>query len=476
MNNRQATTKYYVSAQANRSGIALLLTLVVLVVLSGIVYSLATRITMRKHRQQYIIDYQKARYACDSGLKYAYTMIPKISLTIKQRTEDFPNLLDFSDIFWMDSQQYEDFRFQWYDRQQELLELDALEEGQPMSQSESPIRNEEYDESLDRPNGEMTDEMMDEDGFDLREMLGGLMGSDEYYDEYDEDWLDPNDIEIPGPYNVQWPYVIEPIEFEMGEAKVKITIEDENAKLPLIWATQGSTKEMDERSEIALETFCSWMQMEDEQIDNLKEQVRETAIHKQFRHTYKPATVTEVVKPKPTKSKTTKGRARRTRTAKPVKRTVKKQRDPAAHAADFAKLIHRSTIDLTELSRQIPEIEGRDESPIKYLALWGSTKVNINAAPRHVLEATFSYGGQAEDIADEIIQLRREEPFKNLKDLEEKMYGFTDSVKQVTPYITTQSEYMTIKVTASYGKAVTTSIAAVRKTGKKFKIIAAFSY
>ena len=113
MNNRQATTKYYVSAQANRSCITLLLTLVVLVVLSGIVYSLATRITMRKHRQQYIIDYQKARYACDSGLKYAYTMIPKISLTIKQRTEDFPNLLDFSDIFWMDSQQYEDFRFQW---------------------------------------------------------------------------------------------------------------------------------------------------------------------------------------------------------------------------------------------------------------------------------------------------------------------------------------------------------------------------
>lgn len=476
MNSQQTTTKYYASVRANRSGIALLLTLVVLVVLSGIVYSLATRITTRKHRQQYIIDYQKARYACDSGLKYAYTMIPKISLGIEQRIEDFPDLPDFSDIFWMDRQQYEDFRFQWYDRQQEQLELDALEEGESRPQSEPPMQDDEYDEYFGRPG----DEMMDEDGFNMREMLSGLMGEDEYYDEYDEDWIDPNDIEIPGPYNVQWPYVIEPIEYEMGEAKVKITIEDENAKFPLIWATQGTAKKMDERSEVALDTFCSWMQMEfegdDSPVKALKKQIRETATYKQFRHAYKAMTVTEVVRPKPTTSKSRSSRRRRTRTAKPVKRTVKKQRDPASHAADFAKLIHRSTIDLTSLSRQIPAIEGRDESPIKYLALWGSTKVNINTAPRHVLEAAFSYGGQAEDIADEIIQLRREEPFKNLKDIEDKMYGFSDSIKQVTPYITTQSEYMTIKVTASYGKAVTTSIAAVRKTGKDFKIIAAFSY
>lgn len=471
MNDRTLTIKCYAKASGNRTGVALLLTLMVLVILTGIVYSISTRITMRKHRQQYIIDYQKARYACDSGLKYAYAMIPTIDMTLKNREEDFPELYDFSDIFWMNREQYDDLRMEWAIKQEEKLELEAMERDQSLQQSETPMRNTGMDEFFDAT----YDRMTGPNNLDYnRNRSRDMMFDDEYG--YGQD---PNKVEIPGPYNVPWPYVIKPLEFKIGDAKIKITIEDENAKFPLIWATQGTEEEMDQRSEIALETFCDWMQMENEQIDNLKEQVLSTATHKQFRHVYKQITVKEVVRPKSVTPKPTSRaikRRRRTFTPKPATRTRRIRRGSEEHASDFAKLMHHSAIDLTELAMQVPDIEARSESPIKYLALWGSSKVNVNTAPRHVLEAAFSYGGQSEEIAAEIIQMRRNKAFTNIEDLKKRLKYFDESIKQVTPYITMQSEYLTIKVTANYGKVTTTSIAAVLKTGKKFKKIAAFSY
>jgi hypothetical protein len=51
----------------SRSGIVLLVTLVLLVVLSALMVTLSTRMSAQRHRNQYIIDYQSARYACDSA-------------------------------------------------------------------------------------------------------------------------------------------------------------------------------------------------------------------------------------------------------------------------------------------------------------------------------------------------------------------------------------------------------------------------
>ena len=63
-----------------------------------------------------------------------------------------------------------------------------------------------------------------------------------------------------------------------------------------------------------------------------------------------------------------------------------------------------------------------------------------------------------------------------MDDMKSRMYQFNDSLKKAEPYITMQSDYLTIKVTASYGKAKTTSIAAIIKTDKSYKTIASFSY
>jgi len=454
MNNKHITTRAGNKSCSSRFGVALLLVLVVLIILSGTVYSICSRIATNKHRQQYIIDYQKARYACDSGLKYAFTLIPEINLTLDPRTEDFPDLYDFSDTFWMDYEQYVQLLIDWLEARTELEAELAAEQG--LEPPEPTFDREELEMLLD-------------------EWDANSIESADY--KYGQE-LD--DVKIEGPYKYEWPNVIEPIEFEIADAKITIKVEDENAKLPLIWATQGNGKQMNKMSEVAIETFCSWMQMEDEQIDNLKDQSLKIAKYKQFQHTYKPITVTETVKRKTTTTKSSsksKATSKRKRpTPKPIKRTVKKQREPEKHAADFAKIIHGSSINLAELATPIPEIEDRVESPMKYMGLWGAPKVNINTAPRHVLEAAFTFGGQAEEIAEEIIQLRREEPFQDMDDMKNRMYQFNDSFKKASPYITMKSEYLTIKVTASYGKAKTTSIAAIIKTDKSYKTIASFSY
>ena len=79
-----------------RSGIVLVMTVIVLVVLVSILYRLGANLSQWKHRQQYVIDYQKARYGCESGLKYALAVIDEIDPnTYVER----PNEPDFSDLF-----------------------------------------------------------------------------------------------------------------------------------------------------------------------------------------------------------------------------------------------------------------------------------------------------------------------------------------------------------------------------------------
>ncbi|HEC02357.1 MAG TPA: hypothetical protein ENI81_02375, partial [Phycisphaerales bacterium] len=58
-------------ARGNRRGVVLLVTLVLLIVLSTLGYTLSSRVAAQRHRNQYIIDYTAARYACDSAVRYA---------------------------------------------------------------------------------------------------------------------------------------------------------------------------------------------------------------------------------------------------------------------------------------------------------------------------------------------------------------------------------------------------------------------
>jgi hypothetical protein len=144
----------------------------------------------------------------------------------------------------------------------------------------------------------------------------------------------------------------------------------------------------------------------------------------------------------------------------------------AAQAKDFSKLMNSSLIDTEMLARPTIISEDRKESALKYMGLWGSTQVNINSAPRHVLETAFAFGGDADKIADEIIKARRQKPFTDIEDLKRRFFRYSDTIEKSRPYITTASNIFSIHVTAASGSAKASAIIVVFKEGDRIKRIA----
>ena len=440
------------AGEGNRRGVVLMLTVVVLVILATICYTLSARLSRLRRRQQYMIDYQKSRYACDSAMKLAMTVMKVVPLSLAARQGE----PDFSDIFMMDHEQFEQFKAEWAERK-------ALEMEMEMEETSDSVP-----------------------AFDTRSLSEGLDPSDPNFSEGVETFMsdtytiDANSIEIPGPYGPQWPLISEPIEFEMGDSSVTIRIEDENAKMPLTWAMTSNIRS-NLLAEDAFVIFCEWMQMDVSEIETLKDQVAEMSKYKRFSLSLKPIIYTERTQvkttPRPTSTRLRTSRSRLSRSSRPTTttRTVKKTRPAIAHATDFAKLLHSSLLDTERLAWAIPNTGYRDESPLKYLALWGSQRVNINTAPRHVLEAAFTFGGDAREIAHEIILMRQEKPIKDIDELKTKLYGYNDSIRKVAPYIMTTSKFFSMKVTARTGVARASSVATIIREGTNVQRIAVLS-
>jgi len=450
-------------------GIALVLTLLVLAILTVVIGILVSRIGIVKHRTQYMIDYQNARYACDSGMKYALAALVEMQVKLADR-KDEP---DFSDVFNMSTAEYKQFLVDW--AQWKISQDQGA--GLMADRSERSTSGGRADKDLmakigsflgglgggsQDPNG-----MLGDDG-------SGSFGVSDM--EYLMD--DPNSLRVPGPYGPPWPYVVEPMEFEIGDAKVRIEICDENAKMPLVWA-MTSDEEARRAAGDAIVLFCEWMQMTPDEIARLRAQLEVLAEKKAFTLTPAAATTTERVAA-PTRAAPVASRSSRLRrstreatgAAGTATTEVRAARSPLAATADFARLLHSSVVDLDMLARPIPDTGKRAESPMKYLGLWGSQQVNINTAPRHVLEAVFAFGGRQVEIADEIIKRRREKPFAAVGDLSRELYAYSTSIRKCEPYITTKSTFLSIHVTAYCGSARAQGVATVIKDGKQVQKIA----
>ncbi|MHC4220943.1 MAG: pilus assembly PilX family protein [Planctomycetota bacterium] len=431
--------------QLNRDGIVLMITLVLLVIISILGYSLTTRMSAQRHRDRYMIDYQVARYACDSALKSAFSSLSSIN----PRPIARPNAPDFSDVFMLSEQEYQDVLDDW-----------ALQIAE-----EQAAKEEEDDDEADEDEEELSTARM------LRDLMSFSGANDiNAFDDPNQysltgDMNEPNSLKIPGPYGPEWPLVSEPVEFEIGSATVTIEIEDENAKYPLCLAmlTDENTKR---EVETSLETFCEWMSLDNEQIDSLKDELKEVSEIKPFKLDFKPVTTTI----RAPSTRTTSG-SRRRRSSRST-RTTKKTTPASVHTADVAQLLHSAIIDTDMLARPTVVSDTRTESTLKYTGIWGSKKVNINSAPRHVLEAVFAIGGDAEDIADEIIRLRREKPFKDFTDLKKDLFRFSDSLEKCEKYIITNSQFFTIRVAATSGIARASAVMAIRKDKKTVDKIA----
>jgi hypothetical protein len=365
-----------------------------------------------------------------------------------------PNEPDFSDLFMLDEEQYRELLAEWNLQNEDTLSAENRwnVEGEFSSPSSADSA----------PN--------DVNGFN------DINGTN-YVSSFD-DSNTPDSPTVRGPYGPLWPFITKPVEFEVGSAKVRIEIEDENAKYPLGWAIMNDKKV--QREAIAgFETFCEWMDVNEVQIDSLKDQLKQISKINPFKVEFK--NISQIVR-QPVTTPTTSSSARRTSRSRvrptrtrPVRKTITAAQQIAKQSADFAKLCHSSLIDTEALARPIIISETRKESALKYIGMWASRKVNINTAPRHVLEAAFTFGGDADRIAEEIIQQRRIKPFADIEELRLELFRYSTAIEKCEKYITTVSSIFTIKVTATSGAAEASAIIGITKNGKKIQKIAVIS-
>lgn len=428
------------------SGIVLLVTLVILVLLSTLGYTLTNRLAVYRHRQQYIIDYGQARYACDSAVKYALAALEDINNLPLVIRSDEP---DFSDLFWRNEQEYRQYLAEWA-------------AGRDVNKTESFDDVNDTNDVNDVNDTNDINDVNDTNDFDSNYTVIDLN--------------DPNSFKVRGPYGPLWPFVIEPVEFEIGSATVRVEVEDENAKYPVGWALLDDEQAKRE-AEAGFETFCEWMAVENEQIDSLKQQLIKINEIKPFKLELKPIVITE--------KKTTiaerrraavRRRSRRARRGRASRVQTSSKTIPAfVHTADYARLFHSPLIDTEALARPTVISESRTESALKYMGMWASRQVNINTAPRQVLEAAFAFGGDEKEIAEEIIQRRQIKPFSDIEELRSTLLRYSDSIRKCEKYITTTSTFFTIKVTAVAGVAKASAIVGITKEGKEVKKIGVIS-
>lgn len=444
----------------DRRGVVLLIALVVLVVLASMGYVLTTRVASQVHRDQYLIDYQNARYACDSGLKYA---MASLESGITAKLIDRPNDIDFSDVFSYTQQQYERFLAEWaaahppkdiYDQYGRYEDANAVGDFNAAGRGFYGDMNDTAAAGYFQSRGDMNDA------------------------NFADRSQDPNTMAIPGPYGQPWPLAAKPVELEIGDAKVTIEIEDENAKFPLIWGT-NTDKDKQREVDAAIATFCEWMNMNFEQIDILKRDLKKIGEAKPYKAGAVMIAADTNSRTEPNAVKA--GADRRSR-RRPQQTAQQQPAQPQAgktaadtSLGDFVRLFHSSMINVEPLAQPYIKTEQRTESILKYISRWGATQVNVNTAPRQVLEAAFMFGGDAPDVADAIIKARQQKPFADVNDVQKKLYKYADSIRKSKDFITAASNVFSIKITAVCGVAQTTTTAAVQMQGKKPKTIVILS-
>lgn len=416
----------------NGPGVVLLITLVILVILSTLGYTLSAQVAARRHRDRFIVDYAQAQYACASAMKYALVSLNDLQ---PQLVSD-PNQPDFSDIFAMSELQY-----------QALLAQLAAEFATG-------------DEPLARTG---------------RNRQALSMDANDVNDPFTT--APTASVTIPGPYGPRWPLVTEPLEFEIGSAKVMIEIEDENAKYPLGWALVQEEK-LKAEAGAGFVTFCEWMGYLPDEIKEVRENLTAVAKVRPFNIEFKAMSVPAAA-PTSLRNRVTRTPATGTRT--PVQRTVRSTVTVAQQmdqqSAAFSRLFHSSLIDTEIFTRPSIETDTRSESAMKYLGLWATRQVNINSAPRHVLEAALTFGSIADapKIAEAIIQRRRVKPFSDIEELKKDIFRHGAAIEKCQAFITTASTVFTVRVTAVSGVARSVAVAGVSKEGAKVKRIAVIS-
>jgi len=434
----------------SQRGIALLFAIIVLAVLATMGYAIASKLVSIKHRQNYILNYYKAAYACDSATRYGITEVENMEFSLQTRA----GMPDFSDLFATSDEQIEFMMYDWV-------------------QTVEQIRYEEYEKYQQRLNAgasfaaaQEPDSEQSEFNIDMLNSIG--FGPNAYFGiDYDGNFkpIDPNILYVPGPYGPPFPYTTEPKQISIGDVEVTITIEDENAKLPLVWALMKD-KDRQTEKQACFDTFFEWLGVDEATVEHLNRQFTETADIKHFEIGMEPATIEqrEAVR---TRTVTTDASGRRQSVFRTRYRTRKVPRSVAGNNTDFSRLIE-ANIDTERLEYSFFPEGFAQSAAIRYLGLWGSDKINVNTATRNVLEAAFVFAGREVELADAVIEERKIKPFEDLEEMKRRIYRFSNNLDKLSDLILFASEVFTVKVIAVSGSARAESTTAILYKDNKF--------
>ena len=402
-------------------GIVLLITLALLVIMATLGYTISSKFATDKHRSRYIIDYTQAKYGCESALQYAVSTLLK---QIKPQLISRPNEPDFSDIFAMDKAGYQKYLQQWFSQHDGTILPGGSDNSNLTTENNSPA-----DKNNLSDGNSVTEKSTDELTYRIR-----------------------------GPYGPVWPCVTEPVEFEIGDTKIKIELEDENAKYPLGWLLLDKS-DVQREIDAGFQSFCEWMQLSSQQIEKIRDEITQMAQLRTFSIDFRPTT--EIVKYNRSTTIRTGSKSRKMSGTRSVRKKVTTNEQVSRQDTDFAMLFHSSLIDSELFMSNPAQNNGIRRSALKYIGLYGSRKVNINTAPRHVLEAALSFSGDAVELAEQIIQRRQVKPFADIKELKASFMEYSDAIEKCSKYITTQSDYFIFRITAVAGVAKVSAVAVV---------------
>lgn len=447
---KQMTTKKMKTGFGNR-GFALMVVLVLLVVLCAIAYGLTLSVSAYRKRNQYMIDYQAARYACDSAVKYALATLKDIN---EPNLITRPNEPDFSDLFTTNEQEYRLILQDW---------AETISDNQKLKYQKKINK---YLQTINDPNSVYG--VNEPNGFNLAADMNNLPAFlSKPTDVIDQN--DPNNLQIPGPYGPPWPLITEPLNLIIGDAAVTIEIHDENAKYPIGWM-MIQDKSIRTQIEAGFETLCAeWMDVNMVTVEKLIDELEELNEIKEYKKEIKDVKITKRERVKVSRQSARTRRSRRTRY-----RTRQVTIPAEAQMTDYSRLYHSPLLDTEALARPVIVADERTESALKYISTWPINKVNINSAQRNVLEAAFAFGGMsaAVDIADGVIQRRRFEPFAEPNEIRLELYRYGDAIEKCRQYIVTKSDFFTIHITVTRGLARTSAVIAVRNEKGTMKKIA----
>ncbi|MBN1765713.1 MAG: general secretion pathway protein GspK [Sedimentisphaerales bacterium] len=404
-----------IPGQHERHGFTLLLTLVTLILLASIMVQFQLDTTVHLRASSYRADQIQCRYAAESALVIAGQLI-KDKLKQSQETKTNVSLPSSSP-----------------DTEDDKALLQAMEDLMGSDMTEEP--NQLGDPNEENPN------------------------------DYSEDFLfDAERDKLP-------PYIFLKKTIKIGKAEVDIEIQDENSKFPVFWILYSPYQKQAKYVDDALETLAELLETNysayKDTIQYTRDIGRPLAVPEPDRYLQQ-RKYTRGSRKGQTSWRYT--RSRRTISTRRSARNAGKQPKTLSPEELQSQQYQKMGMFATEWNHQFKHgelkeslgsrLENRPGTFNDYLGYWGNQRININTAPREVIEAAFKPIGMTPELAQAIVTHRKEVSLGrgtiNLKKLEDidTSIKVDDEIHQAIRYLALPaSDTFSIRIKARLGRA-----------------------